>query len=254
MLKVKNKNKNLKLISLNIEGHKHLAKVLDFLQAEAAEVICLQEVFGVDVPVLAANLKMEYLFVPLSLVTKVNEHMSHALGELGLAILYRVKLLKSESEYYVGNRKKLPIFFENENSNSMNRVLLWIKFEFDGQKMMLATTHFTWAPEGKFTKEQQADWLNFQQSLSKFPELILTGDFNSPRTSGGVFEQLAAKYQDHIPQEVKTTIDGRVHKSGKDLQLVVDGLFTSPEYLAQEVEVKRAGSDHLAVIAIISKK
>jgi len=59
---------------------------------------------------LAANLKMEYLFVPLSLVTKVNEHMSHALGELGLAILYRVKLLKSESEYYVGNRKKLPIF------------------------------------------------------------------------------------------------------------------------------------------------
>src|SRR3989339_877558 len=101
MLKVKNKNKNLKLISLNIEGHKHLAKVLDFLQAEAAEVICLQEVFGVDVPVLAANLKMEYLFVPLSLVTKVNEHTSHALGELGLAILYRAKLLKSESEYYV---------------------------------------------------------------------------------------------------------------------------------------------------------
>lgn len=39
----------MKLISLNIEGHKHIDRQLPFFEIEAPDVLCLQEVFEPDV-------------------------------------------------------------------------------------------------------------------------------------------------------------------------------------------------------------
>ncbi len=89
--------------------------------------------------------------------------------------------------------------------------------------------------------------------LTKIPELILCGDFNSPRGGGGIYDRLATQYRDHIPAHITTTIDGQLHRAGP-LQFVVDGLFSSPEYLVNQVQVVGGLSDHMAIVAKLSKK
>ena len=70
-------------------------------------------------------------------------------------------------------------------------------------------------------------------------------------TMFGLFEKI---YKDNIPQKIKTTIDKKIHKSKKDIQLVVDALFTSPAYAAKKVKVVAGVSDHMAIVAEINKK
>jgi hypothetical protein len=50
-----------------------------------------------------------------------------------------------------------------------------------------------------------------------------------------------------------TTIDQYLHRK-PGIQLVVDGLFSTPEYEVAHVKVKSGISDHMAVIATVSRK
>ena len=50
---------SLKLISLNIEGDKHIPQVLAFFKREQPEIICLQEVFLPDFKMFKKELGME---------------------------------------------------------------------------------------------------------------------------------------------------------------------------------------------------
>ncbi|MEA2056412.1 MAG: hypothetical protein U9O78_01685, partial [Patescibacteria group bacterium] len=53
----------MKLISVNIEGDKHLDKVLPFLKKEQANVICLQEIYEHQQKNFEKELKMNSFFV-----------------------------------------------------------------------------------------------------------------------------------------------------------------------------------------------
>ena len=85
--------------------------------------------------------------------------------------------------------------------------------------------------------------------LENIPEFILCGDFNAPRGTA-IFDSIAEKYKDNIPQDISTTIDKNLHKAG-DLQLVVDGLFTTPEYKVDSIKILDKLSDHCAILATI---
>ncbi len=80
---------------------------------------------------------------------------------------------------------------------------------------------------------------------------VLCGDFNAPR-GGEIFSELAARYRDNIPAQYTTSIDASLHRAG-DLQLMVDGIFTTPEYQASSVLLHSGVSDHYAVTADITK-
>ena len=78
--------------------------------------------------------------------------------------------------------------------------------------------------------------------------MIFCGDLNTPR-GFEIWNDLSKTYTDNIPQEIDTTIDKNLHKSGLDIRLVVDALFTSSHYSIRNVKVVPNTSDHMAVAA-----
>lgn len=246
----------MKLISLNIEGHRHLAeRTIPFLLNGKPDVVCLQEVFAVDFPHLKHALGMDGLFIPMATVDKVSIHQSHALGEWGVALLSKIPgTLFDAATYVTKPGKPIPIFFDQGDPNSMNRVLAWatVPVGDSNNSYTIATTHFTWSPKGSYTQEQADTLQDLLQLTQKLPPHILCGDFNSPRIAGenNAFAQLAKVYTDTIPPEVTTSLDGQWHKAGQ-LELMVDGLFSSAEYKVSNVEVVGGVSDHKALVATV---
>jgi endonuclease/exonuclease/phosphatase family metal-dependent hydrolase len=88
------------------------------------------------------------------------------------------------------------------------------------------------------------------EKLSGLPDFILTGDFNAPR-GRATWDTLAAKYKDNIPARYTSSIDPS-HRAGES-PYVVDGIFTTPEYEARNVELHEGISDHKAVTATVVK-
>lgn len=237
----------LKLASINIEAHMHVEeRVIPFLLKEQPDVVNLQEVFEVDVPVIKAALGMEGTYLPMANVTETSIHIKHALGSWGLLQLSRLPIKEQGHGYYQGNAETLPIFLENNNPNSMNRIVQWQKVEHQGQIYTIVHTHFIWSTQGESTPLQLERLDQMFEILDQFPDLIITGDFNAPRGKE-TFARLAARYRDNIPLEVTTSIDGQFHKAGQ-LELMVDGFFSTPEYQVTDVRVEAGVSDHKALV------
>ena len=240
----------MKLLSLNIEGDKHLQeRIFPLFEREKANVLCLQEVFQEDLPLIAEKSQLnDYIFVPQARIKEQNPHLP-ARGAWGLAI-FAQEIISSAQHYYVGRPDILPEFFANGNPNSMNRILLIAKVQLAGKNFQIATTHFTWSGKGEVSDLQCQNFCQLKKHLAQYPELILCGDFNTPR-GGEIYDELAILFQDNIPQEIDTTIDCNLHKSGQDIHLVVDALCTSPQYSVSQVKVISEVSDHMAVAAEI---
>lgn len=243
---------SIKLISLNIEGNKHLDdRVLPFLLERKPEVVTLQEVFLSDVPKIEEALGMTGIFIPMADVNYENEHLP-ARGLWGILHLTKLNAVEASYQYYYGIEDEIPKFFANQDPNSMNRVLVWQVVEKEGQFYRFATTHFTWSKDGQTIDLQKQTYQSMNEILKTFPDVVLTGDFNAPR-GREIFTNLSKSYTDNIPQDITTTIDNNLHKAKANIQFVVDGCFTSKEYKASEVEVVDGVSDHMAVVATISK-
>lgn len=243
---------SIKLISLNIEGNKHLDdRVLPFLLERKPEVVTLQEVFLSDVAKIEEALGMTGIFIPMADVNYENEHLP-ARGLWGILHLTKLNVVEASYQYYYGVEDEIPKFFANQDPNSMNRVLVWQVVEKEGQFYRFATTHFTWSKDGQTIDLQKQTYQSMNEILKTFPDVVLTGDFNAPR-GREIFTNLSKSYTDNIPQDITTTIDNNLHKAKANIQFVVDGCFTSEEYKASEVEVVDGVSDHMAVVATISK-
>jgi endonuclease/exonuclease/phosphatase (EEP) superfamily protein YafD len=134
----------------------------------------------------------------------------------------------------------------------MNRALLMAEIKVKNTLFQIATTHFTWSGEGIVNDEQRKDYEALKKFLNKFEEMIFCGDLNTPR-GFEIWDDLAKKYTDNIPQEIYTTIDKNLHKSGLDIRLVIDALFTSKHYVAKNVRVVPNTSDHMAVVGEIER-
>ncbi len=244
-------NNALKLISINIEGSKHLTEVTAFVREQRPDVVCLQEVFESDFPQIKTQLQMEGTWVPIAYVKQNRPGNNGDFEKWGIAILSRLPLNDVLFEYYFR--------FGNEDTphhvlhvhNSLSRAILWGKVTKDGQQFTVATTHFTWALGMEATDEQKRDLISLKKVLTQIPEIILCGDFNAPR-GGAVFTELSQMYQDNIPADITTTIDQNLHKV-KGIQYVVDVLFTSAEYQVKNVQVVCDVSDHCAVVGEIER-
>lgn len=244
----------LKIISINIEGDNHSEEVKHFLLKENADVVCLQEIFEHEVLAYEKILGMKSLFMPMMY------HHSHGNKWEGKKVLGIAIFTKHEAsffyKYIFGDNKNIPSF-ESKYSlferNTTNIVLVWAEIlDENGVRYRISATHFTLTPLGKSTQYQLEDVENLISILNKsLGDFVLVGDLNAPR-GGETFSRLASKYRDNIPLEYDTSIDPKLHRV-KDLKRMVDGLFSTSEYLLTEVKFVEGISDHKALVANLQK-
>lgn len=236
----------LKLISINIEGRKHLDLVLPFLREQNPDVVCLQEVYEPDFQMFINALGMKGHFAPMTLNT-ISENSP--LLPWGVCILTALPFTEAQKRYYYGNGNPIPVFVDN--IKTMYKVLVSGVVRKGGVPYTIGTTHFTWTPNGEADEHQRHDMPALLAELEKFPEIVFCGDFNAPR-GREIFTMLSCRYKDNIPLTYETSIDGNLHRDGK-LKVMVDGLFSTPQYRAENVALVSGVSDHCAIIAKIFK-
>ncbi len=237
-----------KIITLNIEGDKHLDIVLDYLERESADFLCLQEVFAVHKDLFTKKLAYaHHLFSAQSRVLQENNFGVNPLGDWGLLLLSKVPFLSQQVFCYQGDSESVPKLLSGQ-PNSVRRVLQVVKSSIDDRSYTIGNIHFTWSPGGTPTPEQAKSAQKVLSFLMQFDSLVLAGDFNAPR-GGDTRELFAKSYTDNIPSSVNSTLDPVMHRSGRDL--VVDGIFTSPDILVENVKVTAGISDHRVVTAVI---
>ncbi|MBD3279549.1 MAG: hypothetical protein GF390_02450 [Candidatus Pacebacteria bacterium] len=238
----------LKIISLNIEGDRHLQRVIPFIQQQQPDVACLQEVCQKNLSELTAKTQLQALFSPLVKIPKQ--------GVRGNAILTTKQPLTVKHHYYFGDsivltdQEQLPTQLNHPNQSY--RCLTWIRLKHQDQTYTIANTHFTWSDNGQPNQQQYQDMQALINQLKKLPDCILCGDFNAPR-EGPVFQLLAQVLKPNLPSKVKATLDASLHRAGQDFGLVVDNIFTTPEYQVSEIKVAAGLSDHKAIVAKINK-
>ena len=241
---------SIKLISLNTERSKHLGMVLSFLEKQKPDVVCVQEILENDVARFAAVLGgAEYVFAP------VLRHMdTQGTPLVGEAIFSRLRAVRKDVQYYVGSADDIPEHIPSqgtEQGHAMNCALVTLVAEKEGGLFTIRTTHCTWSPDGEPTMAQRINMKALLGILKLREEFVLTGDFNAPR-GGEIFSMLANTYKDNVPASYTTSIDGTLHRAGP-LNLMVDGLFSTPQYSVSNVEMVCGLSDHCALVAEVSR-
>lgn len=233
----------LKMISLNCEGEKHWQRILPMVKKFQPDALCFQEVLQKDLSMLKSEFGMDGVFAPIANLAPG--------GLWGVCILTKLPFEDANYAYYKGSGDHIPHFTNDGEPNSVNRVLVTLRAEKDGLTYSLATTHFTWSFNGETIDEQRRDFQKLSQHLEQIPEVILCGDFNAPR-GREIFGLLAERYTDNIPADVTSSLDPQLHRAGHK-HLLVDGLFTSPVYKAEHVEMVCGVSDHCGIQASIQK-
>ena len=257
----------LSLISLNIEGSKHLDLVLPFLRAREPDVVCLQELLSPDIPRFEQELGTSCFYSEM-----MNLPAHHPLSGrqkpvmMGVGIFSRFPVTRSVRHYYHRGGHDAFLFDETSTATkhkTQSCVLAVVEMEKDKGRYRIGTTHGTWIPDGQPDDFQRADTKALLEVLEQEGEIILCGDFNMPRglsgQSGEMFGLLAARYKDNIPARYETSIDVNLHRRGKEhahelSERMVDGLFTTPAYEASNVELVPGVSDHFAIVASVTTR
>jgi endonuclease/exonuclease/phosphatase family metal-dependent hydrolase len=234
---------SLKIISLNIEMDKHLDRIIPFLKNQDADVIVLQEVLSKDKKAIETALGMQGIYLAQNILC-----VEHGEFPIGLLSLSKGSLLSHHHVFYKGHGAPL-IRMTVKEPNKMERAILVIELIKDEQHYCLINTHFTWSANGLPTQEQDIDLESMLHQLAKIPEFILCGDFNAPRGTR-IFDTLALRYHDNVPAEVTTTLDKTFHRAGP-LDIVVDGVFTTPKYQSINSRVVSGLSDHCALVMTV---
>ena len=235
---------SLKVLSINIEGNKHFERWLPVVAAEAPDVLCIQEVFEADMPMIVAQLGFTMShFAPTIKISTENKYKIAQRGLWGVG--YCTNLLNSGvvEQYYAGSRSVKEFVRPEDNAH----VLLKATVEKEGCSFTVATTHFTWTPNGSDSPEQHADFAALKSLLGLELDCILCGDFNAPR-GGAIYSKFASILSDCVPPTVTTTIDPELHYAGA-LELVVDAFFASSQYAVEDFRVLAGVSDHKSLVA-----
>lgn len=238
---------SLKLVTLNIEGHRHLDRWPAKILLEKPDVVCMQEVFAPDMLYIENTLGMKGNFAPMLKVNQKNKYGINPLGTWGLGFFTNLDHTQVENQYYAGTE----VVREFVDPLDASRLVLSSTVTKDGQPFIIGTTHFTWSGKGEPTDQQRQDFEELKKVIGDFDELILCGDFNVPR-GGEIFGEFEKLLQDNLPKNIITTIDHDLHYAGK-IDLVVDTIFSTPQYKLSNVHTLSGVSDHLGIVGEIER-
>ena len=246
----------MKLVSLNIERDRHLkSRVVPFFERVGPDVICLQEIFEVDFKDLRARFGGG-IYASMTKKPSVRPDRGGTALPWGVGILSRAPMRAAYARYYYGNSDDEILEFErmpdgNIKQETVKKALLWASISVGGELFTIGTTHFTWTPDGNADGDQRRDADALLAALKKIPDIVWCGDLNAPR-GREIFTKFAAEYRDHIPAQYTTSIDAKFHRK-RGLELMVDGLFSTPQYDVSDVKLVSGLSDHCAVQATVRR-
>ena len=244
----------MKLISINIENNLHYKTVLPFLEKEEPDVICVQELLEDDFNFFKKELKLDGVFCSWHRINGPN--YKELLGKKNGIAIFAKKIKASDYYFHIGKEENIVKSFEEYMSNEdfqRNSAFAWVDTESDDGKICrVITTHVPVTKHGESTPYQIEVVDALISQLENMGEFVLCGDMNAPR-GNETFAHLAKKYKDNIPLECKTSIDQNLHRM-KGIQFMVDGLFTTSKYKAKNVKLVDGISDHMAIVAEISKE
>ncbi|HLC44613.1 MAG: hypothetical protein A2722_03715 [Candidatus Doudnabacteria bacterium RIFCSPHIGHO2_01_FULL_50_11] len=244
---------HIKLITINVERDKHWDRIIPFLEHEQADVVCMQELFERDLAMLSRHFGYQSVYIP---ITKHGD--SKSVTSEGPSLLTTLPLTNIHREYYYKTGGSLQI--ENNDSvealrKTIHQGVVWGTVEKDGIQYTIASTHFTWSPEGQPNSYQEQDAQALLKILDRVDELVLCGDFNAPRGYNHIYDKLCKRFKDNIPETLKTTLDVDLHYARRDLvqkprisKYVVDYVFSTPAYSVRNVHTQFGVSDHCAIV------
>lgn len=240
-----------KLISLNIQSDVHLDLVCNLISQNRHDVLCLQEVYQADLPVLESACGFHLEFIAVAEVNQSLPNMGTPKGKWGIASGTRFPVMTTNSFQYRDLKQVLSIP-DKKGPGQVIPSAMALQFVADNQTQTVVTTHFTWSPNATISPLQISDCMNLKNYLSqKYPDYLLCGDFNAPRGKT-LYTLLQSGLIDHLPKDITTTLDGKFHYAGQ-LDLVVDTIFSTPEYRVSQVEVVGGVSDHMALVAQVER-
>lgn len=242
----------IRILTLNIQGDKHLPEVTRLLADQRPDVACLQEVFEQDFLHLRDELRMGGLFLPAIDVKSGGPPGYKERGLMGVAILGMLPGAYDAAYYFKRRQEKIPLY--QGVANAGHRALVWqeIKGERkkeEGRRLVVATTHFTWSKGGKPSQKQRKELASLFRLLDRVKPDVFCGDFNAPR-GGEIYDALSKRFVDNIPSSVRSTLDPKLHYS-HGIELVVDGFFTSPAHRVSDIRLISGVSDHLAIVGTV---
>ncbi len=242
----------MKLVSLNMEGDRHLPEVTALLKKEQGQVVCLQECFRADLDLLksAGNYQYGY-FQPMAVIGDKNRYGISNRGEWGLTILSNYEFKSMKSPFYDGSKSKIPTF-KDGLPNSLNRYVFGGKVDLDGQSITILNTHFTWSSKGTEEEAQLKAYPNLLKILDSYSEFVLCGDFNSDRRTSTIYQDLAKRYIDWLPIEIDSTLDPILFRK-PNVKVAVDTIFSTRHYKLTNIHLVGGVSDHQAVLAELIK-
>lgn len=245
-------NAKLNVFSLNTcqTGRQYglFDNILDFIYRERPHVVLLQEVYEGSLERISNALGGQITFsrmCRLSLTDRVEEAEGW-----GVAIGSIYPLFDVRQDYYHGVREDSETIVLNNGLQSTSS-LLQARLERGSARFNFATTHFTWHNRVEPSDEQLKDFKKLAVLLDNTPDVVLTGDFNSPRGQI-IFDSIARMYRDNIPLDIETTNDVTVRPEAT-WRLVIDGFFTSVHYRAEDVRMVQGLSDHKGILGEVQK-
>jgi endonuclease/exonuclease/phosphatase family metal-dependent hydrolase len=239
----------LSFFSLNIEADRHLAEIASYLAEVRPDVVHFQEIYRVHAETWAAQFGYTCSFVPHVDFT-IAEHIFKPLGEWGIATLTKQKPVRVWHHYYSEEPHTIPHEFMRMMKHP--RAILMVQVEQSETPYIFGNTHFTWALPDQADKVQAADFARLQSFLHTLPSFVLSGDFNAPRGSL-VWNELTHEYITWVPESVESTLDPTFFRK-PGLKLVVDHLFSTSDYVCDDVQVLTGLSDHCGLAATISRQ
>lgn len=248
-----------KLITLNIEGDRHLDTVIPFLKLQNADIICLQEVYEPTVSILNSALGNAYATCFDAICLHNNHDITVTPRPIGMAIFSRIAIREQKNHFLFIPDESL-ILQTMESVRNTTRTLFQMITLDDENKTTVCNTHFTWSPRGEAVENQRVDVDSLLTILKPIPHFIFCGDFNIPR--GNVhYQTLSSQLTDHIPSTFATSIDISMHKakhspieSERVSKFMVDYIFSKPNTYKVTAVTQHCGvSDHCAYSAYIEK-
>lgn len=243
----------MKIISINIELNRHHETVLNFLNKEHPDVVCMQEVLEEDLEMLKDKLRMNYMYANSQYINA--PQYPDLKGKKRGNAIFSNNIIDNGFVFYEGNENNLSLSFKESilsDQTYKNSVLVWADIrDINNDVFRVVVTHLPVTEHGASTPYQIVVTKSLLKSLSSMGEFVFCGDMNAPR-GGETFALLSEKYKDSIPTVYMTSIDQNLHRV-KGLQYMVDGLFTTGTYKASDVKLVDGVSDHMAVVAEVSK-
>jgi exonuclease III len=247
----------MKLISINIEGDKHFSRVLPFVDHESPDVLCVQEIFRKDLRQFEV-LGYQTAFLP---ITRKEYHGQRE--EIGNAFVVnhtRAVLTQTASHYYHNPTGEIHDFDKSQWERTVNNGVLVGTINLEHTLFTIATTQFTWIPDGNIpTESQRNDMVRFLAYMNTHPQHCIVGDLNIPRNHNPLYDVLCEQYEDAVPSSYTSSLDLTFHRLGVDPEkkhlftdYMVDYILTQSPYSATDVRLEFGISDHAAVVGEIS--